>query len=63
MTNPCKNCKERTAGCHTRCPYGKEWDRQEQARRDKIKAAKAREKDYSEFKIHSVERTKRVIGR
>lgn len=63
MTNPCKDCQEREAGCHTRCPDGLEWDRQEKARRDKISAEKAREKDYSEFKAYTVERTKRIVGR
>ena len=61
--NPCLHCIERAPGCHTRCPDGLEWDRQEKARRDKIKEAKAKEKDYSEFKVHSVERIKRAIGR
>lgn len=63
MMNPCKDCQEREAGCHTRCPDGIEQDRQERDRRDKIRAAKAREVDYSEFKSYAVERTKRIVGR
>lgn len=61
--NPCLHCIERAPGCHTRCPLGQEWDRQERARRDKIRAAKAREVDYSEFKSYAVDRTKRIVGR
>lgn len=63
MTNPCKDCQERAPGCHTRCPDGLEWDRQEKARRDKIRAEKAKDKDYSGFKVYTVERTKRIVGR
>ena len=61
--NPCISCREREPGCHTRCPDGKEHEERAKQRREQINSEKTKESDYLGGKIHTVERTKRIVGR
>ena len=40
--NPCKDCTERTIGCHGKCEKYAEWVKKENAISDKIATAKTR---------------------
>ena len=56
MTNPCRSCDERTAGCHTRCPYYDEWEKAQKARRERIKTEREKDTGYTHYKRDTVDK-------
>lgn len=56
MTNPCRTCDERTPGCHTRCPYYADWDKQNKERREQIKAERIKDNGFTCYKRETVDK-------
>lgn len=56
MTNPCRNCPERTPGCHSRCQYYAEYEQAQNERRERIKAERDKDTGWSSYKRETVDK-------
>lgn len=56
MRDPCINCPEEERGCHSRCPYGIEWEKRQKARRERIKANRKKDAIYTNYKRETVDK-------
>ena len=58
---PCNGCPDRRAGCHGACPKYQEFRTEHEAERARIRQTVIRERDYDDFKIKTVDTTKRRL--
>ena len=63
LSSPCKDCVDRTVGCHSTCDKYKQFadERKEYVR--KVKACKRKEREYMEVKQTSIYKSLRNSGK
>lgn len=59
MKNPCKNCKSREIGCHSKCVKYKEWRQKWDENAARIRKAKDDEIKFVSYKINSIKNSKK----
>lgn len=60
MNSKCKGCTERYSGCHTQCEDYKEYIKGLEEKKQIIKAAKSKDKEY---RLHKKQQTMKAMRR
>lgn len=60
---PCKDCKDRAVGCHSKCEkYLTAWEEHQNFMRE-YKAKRESEEDVNDFKLKTIYATQRYYGK